>query len=100
MSGDPAAIEAAEQDISETFQPYIDDDCRAGFVLITSRAPSIPEGLALSSAVSELLGSTVPEVFAETGTEGISAPGTAPSGEVILQLFLNAGCSLLDTGGE
>ena len=97
VSGDTGAIEDAEQIISETFQPYVDEDCRAGFVLITSRAPSITEGLALSSAVSELLGSAMPEVFSDTGTEGISAPGTSPSGEVILQLFLNAGCGLLDT---
>lgn len=96
VSGDADAIQAAEQEISETFQPYVDAECRAGFVFISARAPTIGEGVALSDAVYDLLGPTVPEVFSETGTEGVALPETSPSGEVFLQLFLNSGCSLLE----
>lgn len=97
ISGDSGAIADAEELIAETFQPYVEADCRAGFVFISARAPTIGEGVALSDAVFELLGPTVPEVFSETGSEGVAFPETSPSGEVFLQLFLNSGCGLLDT---
>ncbi len=106
LSNDPDAIEDAEQEIEETFQPYIDaGNCHAGFVLLSSRAPDIGSGNQLSEEVFELLVATAPEVFAETDTFGqsgfetVALPNTSPTGEVLMQVFLYAGCDLLEGEG-
>jgi hypothetical protein len=100
LTGDQQAIQQAEDEIRETFQPYVDAaDCRAGFVLTSSRSPDLGSGVQLSNAVNDLLQETVPEVFGETAFEGIALPGTAPTGEVILQIFLFSGCSITEGEG-
>ena len=103
LSGDQDAVEEAEQEIAETFQPYVDaENCHAGFVLLSGRAPDIGTGNQIAEEVFELMVSTVPEVFAETETYGQSAyetvalPGSEPTGEIVMQVFLYSGCDILD----
>jgi hypothetical protein len=99
LSGDAGALDDASETITDTFQEYADaDGCQAGFVLTSSRAPELGQGVQLSNAVNELLAETIPEVFAETAFEGIALPNTTPSGEVILQIFLFSGCELVESG--
>lgn len=107
LSGDDDAIEEAEEEISDTFQEYVDaEGCHAGFVLLSGRAPDIAQGNQLSEAVFDLLVSTVPEVFGETdafsqaGYETVALPNTTPTGEVVLQVFLYSGCELVGGDGE
>lgn len=107
LNGDDDAIEEAQEEILETFQPYIDaEGCHAGFVLLSGRAPDIATGNQLSEEVFDLLVSTVPEVFGETdafsqaGYETVALPNTTPTGEVVLQVFLYSGCELFGEDGE
>lgn len=102
LSGDEGAIEEAEQTISDTFEPYAqDENCRAGFVLTSSRAPSLGQGVNLSDEINSLLQSTVPEVFTEnTAFESVAYPNTTPAGEVILNIFLYSGCEAVEGDGE
>jgi hypothetical protein len=106
LTGDSGAIDSARQEITETFQRYVDaDGCHAGFVLLSGRAPDIGTGNELAERVFELMVETVPEVFGETDTYGesgyetVALPGTSPEGEVLIQVFLYSGCPLLDADG-
>lgn len=99
LSEDEAAIQEAQEEISDVFGPYAESgDCRAAFVLTSSRAAELGNGVELSREVNRLLVETVPDVFEETAFESIALPGTQPEGEVILQVFLFSGCSV--TEGE
>src|SRR5690606_30578909 len=102
LSGDSDAVEDAEQMISETFAPYVEEECQAGFVLTSSRAPELGQGVQLSDEINQMLVSTVPEVFSEdtTAFESVAYPGTTPTGEVFLNIFFYAGCSLTEEGGD
>lgn len=106
LDGNPDAVEDAEQEIAETFQPYAEaENCHVGFVLLSGRAPDIGTGNQIAEEVFELMLSIVPEVFAETDTFGQSAyetvalPGSEPTGEVVMQVFLDSACSLLESDG-
>ena len=107
LSGDNDAIEDAREEITETFQRYVDaEGCHAGFVLLSGRAPDISSGNDLAERVFELMVDAVPEVFGETDTYGesgyetVALPNTSPEGEVLIQVFLYSGCPLLDGDGE
>ncbi|HYH12570.1 MAG TPA: hypothetical protein VD789_09480 [Thermomicrobiales bacterium] len=102
LSGDDNAVEDAEQIISETFAPYVQEECQAGFVLTSSRAPELGQGVQLSDEINEMLVNTVPEVFSAdtTAFESVAYPGTQPTGEVFLNIFFYAGCGLMEDGGE
>jgi chromosome segregation ATPase len=106
LSDDPKAIEDAKQAIRTTFQRYIDaGNCHAGFVILAGRAPDIGSGNQLADKVFSLMVDAVPEVFGDTDTQSESAnytlalPNTQPTGEVVIQVFVYPGCSLLDSGG-
>lgn len=106
LSGDAGAIEDAREEITETFQRYVDaDGCHAGFVLLSGRAPDIGTGNQIAEDVFELMVDEVPGVFGETDTYGesgyetVSLPNTSPEGEVVIQVFLYSGCPLLDSDG-
>lgn len=107
LNGDDDAVEDAEEEILDTFAPYVESEgCHAGFVLLSARAPDIGSGNQLADEVFELLVETVPEVFGETethdqtGNETVALPNTTPTGEVLLQVFLYSGCDVLDDSGE
>ena len=56
--------------------------CRAGFALISGKAPEIDEGVELARRVEGLLREVRPEVFTEaTGVELFALPNTQPFGE-------------------
>jgi hypothetical protein len=67
--------------------------CRAGFVLISGKAPTIEQGVDLARRADELLREVRGDVFTETtGVELFALPNTDPSGEVSMDVFFYSGC--------
>lgn len=101
VNNDPGAVEDARVELRRIFNEYVNgQNCKIGFVIISSRAPDVGPGVALSRAMAEIIQSEFPQLLPER-TDGsapelasnpISYPGTEPSGEVELQLFLSTGC--------
>ncbi len=100
-SGDDEALEEARNELHRVLDPYANSGtCRIGFVLLSSRAPTIGEGIELSDAMAGLIQSEFPGLLpltadGETPTlasESIALPNTTPTGEVQLLLFMSAGC--------
>ncbi len=101
LAGDQSAIDDAVAQLNGVLQPYIDgENCRIGFVLITSRSNDLGSGVQLSDAIGELINEEFPELLAEPAdgsepqlaSESIARPGTTPVGEVELTIFLSSGC--------
>lgn len=102
LSGDDEAEAAARAELHRVLDPYANSEtCRIGFVLISSRAPDLGQGVQLSDAIAVMIPQEFPGLLplAAEGeqptlaSESIALPGTTPSGEVQLLLFLSAGCS-------
>lgn len=101
VNNDPGAVEDAKVQLHGILDQYVNgQNCRIGFVIISSRAPDVGPGVALSRAMAEIIQAEFPQLLPEP-TDGsapelasnpISYPGTEPAGEVELQLFLSAGC--------
>jgi hypothetical protein len=67
--------------------------CRAGFALISGKAPEIDQGVELARHVEDLLHDVRPEVFTDdTGTELFALPNTQPFGEASIDIFFYSGC--------
>ena len=67
--------------------------CRAGFALISGKAPEIDEGVELARRIEGLLREVRPEVFTEdTGVELFALPNTQPFGEASIDIFFYSGC--------
>lgn len=67
--------------------------CRAGFMLISGKAPTIEEGIALASRTNELARASWPAIFdATTGSEVFALPNESPAGEVSIDIFFYSGC--------
>lgn len=101
LQGDADAIADAEDELLRVLEPYEEaGNCRVGFANITSRSNQLGEGVQLSDAIASLIEENHPDLLQDTGdgsqkqlvSVSIARPGTAPVGEVELQLFLNAGC--------
>ncbi len=101
LDGDPDAIEDARDALGTTLAPYVQgQNCRIGFVNISSRSAELGPGVDLSDAIAEIIESDFPQLLPEPtdgsspqlASESIALPGTEPAGEVNLQLFLSAGC--------
>lgn len=101
VAGDADAVEDAVDELEDAFGPYLNgQDCRIGFVLISSRSGELGEGVRLSDAIAELVQEEFPELIPEPTdgsesellSESIALPGTSPVGEVQLQLLLSSGC--------
>lgn len=101
LRGDDDAMEAARNELHRVLDPYASSGtCRIGFVLLSSRAPTIGEGIELSNATAALIQSEFPDLLplAAEGqqptlaSESIALPNTTPTGEVQLLLFMSAGC--------
>jgi hypothetical protein len=68
-------------------------DCRAGFMLISGKAPTIEEGVELAGHVNDLLRASWPTIFdATTGSEVFALPNETPAGEVSIDVFFYSGC--------
>ena len=101
LSGDQGAIDDAVEELQGVLQPYIDgENCRVGFVLITSRSSDLGQGVQLSDAIAALINEEFPDLLADPGdgstpqlaSESIARPNTTPVGEVELTIFLSSGC--------
>jgi hypothetical protein len=67
--------------------------CRAGFMLISGKAPDVATGVALSQQTDELLRQSWPDIFGSSTGEAVFAlPGEAPFGEVSIDIFFYSGC--------
>jgi hypothetical protein len=92
LANDEEALDAA-RDALNTQLSRFPMGCRAGFVLISGKAPDIEEGVNLARRVDELLGEVRPEVFTEaTGVEHFALPNEPPFGEVTMDIFFYSGC--------
>jgi hypothetical protein len=68
--------------------------CRAGFTLISGKAPSIEQGVDVAQAVDDLLRQFWPDIFSQnTGTEVFALPNEQPFGEVTIDIFFYSGCT-------
>lgn len=101
LSGDSGALDDARQALASVLDPYVDgQNCRVGFVLISSRAGDVATGVKLSDAIAEIIQSEFPELLPEPVddassqlvSQSIAYPGTSPEGEVELLLLLSTGC--------
>lgn len=101
IQGDGDALDEARDELHRVLDPYADSaTCRIGFVLISSRAPELGQGVQLSDAMAVLIEDEFPGLLPRTAddteptlaSESIALPNTTPSGEVQLLLFLSAGC--------
>ncbi len=101
ISGDGGAVEDAIDELNSALGPYVDgQNCRIGFVLISSRSSELGQGVELSNAIAELINDEFSELLQEPAddsapqlaSESIALPGTQPVGEVQLRLFLSSGC--------
>jgi predicted RNase H-like HicB family nuclease len=101
VAGDGASIDEAIDELDSALGPYLDgQDCRIGFVLISSRSSGLGEALQLSNAIAALINDEFSELLPEPADEStpqltsvsVGLPGTEPVGEVLLQLFLSSGC--------
>lgn len=100
-SGDDDALDEARSELHRVLDPYANSGtCRIGFVLLSSRAPTIGEGIELSDTMAGLIESEFPNLLPRTAdgkqptlaSESIALPNTTPTGEVQLLLFMSAGC--------
>jgi hypothetical protein len=103
ISGDEDALDDARDALGDVLAPYLEaESCRLGFVLISSRAPDIGQGIQLSDRIGVMIEEDFTELLPEPAngnepalaSESIALPGTAPTGEVQLLLFLSSGCQI------
>lgn len=101
LQGDDDALDDAREELHRVLDPYANaGTCRIGFVLISSRAPELGQGVQLSDAIAVLIPEEFPDLLPQSAdgtaptlaSESIALPGTTPTGEVQLLLFLSAGC--------
>lgn len=101
LEGDDDAEDEALEELHRVLDPYANaETCRIGFVLLSSRAPTIGEGIQLSDTVAGYIEQEFPDLLPVTSdgedrtlaSESIALPNTTPTGEVQLLLFMSAGC--------
>jgi hypothetical protein len=92
LNGDARAREDARAALSGLLARY-PPGCRAGFMLISGHAPTIPEGIALAQSVDAVLREVWPDIFPEaTGAEFFALPNEEPFGQVDIDIFFYSGC--------
>jgi hypothetical protein len=101
LAGDEGALNDAQQALDDALAPYIKgQNCRIGFVLISSNAPDVPTGANLSKRIGAMIEQDFPQLLPEPANGGdqklafdsVALPGATPSGQVELLLFLSSGC--------
>ena len=92
LANDEEALADARDELNTQLSRY-PVGCRAGFALISGKAPQIEEGVELARRVEGLLREVRPEVFTEaTGVELFALPNTQPFGETSIDIFFYSGC--------
>jgi hypothetical protein len=101
LQGDQGALDNARDQLESVLTPYVESaSCRIGFVLISSGAPEIGQGVQLSDRIGQLIEAEFPELLPEPAngnqpalvSESIALIGSTPNGEVQLLLFMSSGC--------
>lgn len=93
LAGDEGALEEARAALATALSRYPQGQCRAGFILVSGKAPSIEGGIGLAERVSALLREVRSDVFtADTGEELFALPNEPPSGEAGVDVFFYSGC--------
>jgi hypothetical protein len=105
LQGDQAALDNARDSLRSVLTPYIESpSCRIGFVLISSGAPEIGQGVQLSDRIGQMIEDEFPELLPDPAgdnqpalaSESIALIGSTPNGEVQLLLFMSSGCQPAD----
>jgi hypothetical protein len=92
LANDEDALADARSKLSTQLSRY-PVGCRAGFTLISGKAPEIEQGVDLAERVDELLREFWPDIFTETtGVEHFALPNTQPFGEASIDIFFYSGC--------
>lgn len=101
IANDPDAVAEARAQLHQVLDPYVNgQNCRIGFVNISSRSSELGQGVQLSTAMAPIIEAEFPQLLPEPAdgsaprlaSNPIAYPGTEPVGEVELQLFLSSGC--------
>lgn len=101
LQGDDEALDDARQSLQNVLTPYLEaESCRLGFVLVSSGAPEIGQGVQLSDRIAQMIEDEFPELLPEPAegndpalaSESIALIGSTPNGEVQLLLFTSSGC--------
>lgn len=101
LNGEEGALTDAREELHRVLDPYANSEsCRIGFVLISSRAPQLGQGVQLSDQIAIMIPQEFPGLMPLSSdgseptlaSESIALPGTTPTGEVQLLLFMSAGC--------
>ncbi|HLU35975.1 MAG TPA: hypothetical protein VKZ61_09395 [Thermomicrobiales bacterium] len=103
ISGDDEALEDAREELGVVLDPFLEaESCRLGFVLISSRSPDIGQGIQLSDRIATMIEEDYTAILPDAAdggdpalaSESIALPGTTPTGEVQLLLFMSSGCQV------
>jgi hypothetical protein len=103
ISGDDDALDDAREELGVVLDPFLEaESCRLGFVLISSRSPDIGQGIQLSDRIATMIEEDYTAILPDAAnggepvlaSESIALPGTAPTGEVQLLLFMSSGCQV------
>lgn len=100
LSGNSNATDDAIDELHRVLDKYINgNSCTLGFVNISTRAPDVGTGSQASERIAQLIEQEFPELLPQSDNGSaslpnvpIAYPGTSPSGEVELQMFVNNGC--------
>ena len=93
LAGDDTALTDARRNLETALSRYPLGSCRAGFVLISGKAPDIDQGISLAERTSALLRDSFPDIFSDsTGEELFALPNDQPFGEVGIDIFFYSGC--------
>jgi hypothetical protein len=101
LQGNEDALDDARDSLESVLTPYLQaESCRIGFVLVSSGAPEIGQGVQLSDRIAQLIEDEFPELLPEPAegservlaSESIALIGSTPNGQVQLLLFMSAGC--------
>jgi chemotaxis protein histidine kinase CheA len=101
IAGNDDAMEEARSQLERALAPYVNgQDCRIGFVNISSGAGSVGQGVQASEVIAGIIqsdfGMLIPEAAEgdtpQLASNAIAFTGAQSQGQVELQLFLSAGC--------
>jgi hypothetical protein len=96
LGEDPGTLSAARTELGRQLSRY-PLGCRAGFMLVSGKAPDVPTGVALAQAVDDLLRASWPDIFDDSTGEAVFAlPGEEPFGEVEIEVFFYSGCEPIE----
>jgi hypothetical protein len=92
LADDPDALADARSALGRELSRF-PLGCRAGFMLISGKAPTIDQGVTLAERTDTILRQFWPDIFnSGTGAEHFALPNEQPAGEVGIDIFFYSGC--------